>query len=158
MVKKTDCLSPKQNAFAAAMVATGGNKHASAVMAGYKNPITAYQALRSPAVLAQIKTLQNDRLIGDCLPAATDYVLKTLRDNTAPHAARVKCASLVFNEARAIGAFVGGKLLSEMTPAELAAHLARCEEQLADKAKIVNAVEFNDVETEGDEELVNPFD
>lgn len=131
MPRKSGNLTPQERAFAAAMVASGGDKEISARKAEFKHPkIVGNQVAARPAVQAEITRLQAERLACEALPAAVDCVLEILTNKKAPAGARVSAAKLVFDRTMGAQAENLDKQAHELTPEELDAKINQATQQL----------------------------
>ena len=77
-------MTHKEKTFAERYAATG-DKHYAATVAGYAQPaVGAHRALNDPDVLAQIAKHENERIVKEGMPKATNHLINCLGSDTAP--------------------------------------------------------------------------
>jgi hypothetical protein len=104
-------------------------------------------ALTRPAVQAEIAKKQQELLFSDILPLAVAAHKRILSDPRTPAGAVVQAVKLAYD--RTLGSEDAGRAKEphEMTPEELAQAIGLLERVASERAKPVNAVEIDDVET-----------
>lgn len=102
------------------------------------HPRSGYQLMARPAVAAEIRRQQLDRLATEGLPAATQTFLDCMRDTKAGWPSRIRAAEAVYDRTKPedTGA---GKELHELTASELTERIALLEARKVSLAKPIEA-------------------
>lgn len=128
-----------KEAIAAETYALTGSYYAAQERAGYKGFSGAYEAIKRPAVQAEIRRVSQNALDQELLPLAIAAHKRLLTDPKVPAGAVATAVKLAYD--RTLGlADPGGKSPEEMTPAELAEAIERLHAERSRKAQIVDAV------------------
>lgn len=138
MPDKVGRFNGQEKAFVEAYGTTGDREYAR-FRANYRSTASAVQALQRPAIQAEIRKVQLERLHNDLLPAAVT-VLRTALDLDyagVPWGSRITAAKIVtdrvFNDAQS----AASKDMADMTADELKERMAQLQNRLADIAKPV---------------------
>lgn len=154
MPLKSGNMTRQERKFAEVYAVTGHQDFA-ARRAGYANPSGGALAIQRPAVQAEIRRVQTERLFSEALPAAVNCLVSIVSDERFPAGARVQASKVILD--RTLGAEGVGeaKAPHEMTPDELQASLAKTrlalaalESAKADQARPIieaKAVEASDI-------------
>ena len=137
MPYKDGLLTPKESAFAEAFAKYGRIAEAEAEAGIAKN--YGYKLIARPEVLVEIRNREQAKLVAEALPEAIDTLLKVMRSDKSPAAARVAAAKVVLD--RTLGVAEGGAVKEphEMTPDELAQAINTMEAHAAALATPVSA-------------------
>lgn len=130
MPLKSGNMTRQERKFAASYAETGSAPFA-AKQAGYARSDTGALALQRPAVQAEIRRVQTEKLFSEALPAAVKCLVSIVSDERFPAGARVQASKVILD--RTLGAEGAGeaKAPHEMTPDELQASLAKTRLALA---------------------------
>lgn len=131
-------LTPHERLFTKHMAATGDKKY-SGTQAGLAFPLqSADKMLKRPAVIAEIRRQQEEKLYSELLPASIKCLGEIIGDPKAPAGARVQASKVVLD--RTLGANDGGntKEPHEMTPDEIAEAIAKLEDAAAAQARPIH--------------------
>jgi len=110
--------------FAEVYAATGDASYSGA-KAGYALPhARASEALQRPAVQAEIRRVQTQRLFEEALPLAVTTLCKIMGDERQPAGARVQASKIALDRTLGDPNTASTKEAHEMTPDELAKALA----------------------------------
>ena len=127
--------TPPERVFAERYAATGDAVY-SAAKAGWAHPPSAAtRALQRPAVIAEVRRVQAERLNDELLPAAIDLLHRVITDETEQTRNRIAAAKIVVDRTLgAADAAADAKEPHEMTADELAARIARLRQRQAELA------------------------
>lgn len=105
----------------------------------YRSDQAVYQALKRPAIQAEIIKHQQQILIGELLPASTAVLAAALDMDTpgVPWSARTAAAKIVRSEVAGMADSKGAKDFSDMTADEIHQAIEDARRQLAERSKPV---------------------
>lgn len=135
MRRRKGVLTTQERAFAGVMAVTDDPTYAAAA-AGYKHPQPrGSDAMRRPAVQAEIRAQQLARLHNDLLPLAINTLETALTDGTVPWGSKMVASKIVLDRVYAPGEAGAGKDASEMSGDELQAAIDRLRREASARAK-----------------------
>lgn len=128
MPLKNGRFTPQEHVFIKKMVATGDATYAAA-QAGYGSPARrASQALANPAIVEEIRRLQQQRLHTEVLPLAVDQHVALLRDPRTPAGAKANAIGLAYRYGLAPDPEPDSDDPSNWTAEKLHKHIVRLEQ------------------------------
>lgn len=132
MPLKSGRLTRPERAVAKAMADTGNPAFASFSAGIGRTGVI--EAVKRPAVQAEVARLQTERLFSEALPAAVGFLVQILGDTKAPSGARVQAAKVVID--RTLGNNEAGrpKEPHEYSGEDLARAIAELEREAASRA------------------------
>jgi ribosomal protein L29 len=157
-------MTDRQEAFAAAFVANGGNGAAAARAAGYAaehSRVEAYRLIRSPAVQVAIRAEQQRTVAGRLCSVALGVLEQIMCDSEAPAGARVDAAKTILDRgglgAVPAGGGAGAGLgeLREVSPEELRRLI---DESKARLVTVINSRATAEQPSEQPGEIVGPVE
>lgn len=140
----------RKEEIAIAAAVASGDLVEGARRAGYAQPYAAANQLENrPAVMAEIRRREEDRLNNDLLPLAVDRLQKILSDDTENSRNHIAAAKLVLdNTINKRDGDAGAREPHEMTAEELAENIANARRALDDLANNARDVTPQEIETE----------
>ena len=148
MPLKNGRMNPQERTFATTFAETGNAVYA-AKQAGYAHPHQrAASNLAKPAVQAEIRAQQLARLNNELLPLALDNIEAILKNPKASERGKIMAAKIVIDRTAGASDALGGKEPHEMSGDELQAAIDRLRREASDRAKPVQVVDLEPVNSQ----------